>query len=106
MVKRFDAGFRQALRVVPMLAALAAVAGASPAAAQSATPTFSKDIAPILQRSCQRCHKPDSVAPMALLTYEQVRPYAREIKRRTGFRHAQWSRGGVPPGVPETDTAP
>ncbi len=31
--------------------------------------TFSKDIAPILQRSCQNCHQPNSVAPMSLITY-------------------------------------
>ena len=30
--------------------------------------TFSKDIAPILQRSCQQCHRPGSVALMSLLT--------------------------------------
>lgn len=41
--------------------------------------TFTKDIAPIMQRSCQDCHKPDSVAPMSLITYEQVRPWARGI---------------------------
>ena len=40
-------------------------------------PTFAKDIAPILQRSCQTCHRPDSVAPMSLLTYQQARPWAR-----------------------------
>src|SRR5205085_5781667 len=42
------------------------------AAAQSARPqaTFTKDVAPILQRSCQNCHRPGSIGPMALLTYE------------------------------------
>ena len=45
--------------------------------------TFSRDIVPIMQRSCQSCHKPDSVAPMALITYDQVRPYARNIVKRT-----------------------
>ncbi|MEO8680918.1 MAG: hypothetical protein ABI665_17835, partial [Vicinamibacterales bacterium] len=32
-----------------------------------ATPevTFTKDIAPILQRSCQNCHRPGQVAPMS-----------------------------------------
>src|SRR5689334_1483626 len=48
--------------------------------------TFTKDIAPILQRSCQKCHRPDSVAPMSFLTYEQVRPYARAIKQQTELR--------------------
>jgi hypothetical protein len=47
--------------------------------------TFTKDIAPILQRSCQTCHRPDGVAPMSLMTYEEVRPWARSIKQRTGI---------------------
>ena len=44
--------------------------------------TFARDIAPVLQRSCQHCHRPGSIAPMPLLTYEQVRPWARSIKQR------------------------
>ena len=47
--------------------------------------TFSKDIAPILQRSCQNCHRPDGVAPMALVTYDDVRPYAKAVKQRTSI---------------------
>jgi hypothetical protein len=56
--------------------------------------TFSKDIAPILQRSCQNCHRPGSVAPMSLLTYEDVRPWARSIKQRTGLGTKM---GAMPP---------
>src|SRR4051794_27714534 len=56
--------------------------------------TFTKDIAPILQRSCQECHRPDGVAPMPLLTYADARPYARSIKARTA---ARWQRGAMPP---------
>ena len=51
--------------------------------------TFSKDIAPIMQRSCQRCHQPDAAAPMSLITYKDVRPWAKEIKRRTLLRDHQ-----------------
>jgi len=47
--------------------------------------TFTKDIAPILQRSCQGCHRPDGVAPMSLVTYADVRPWARASKQRTGI---------------------
>ena len=55
----------------------------APALAQTpASPTFSKDIAPILQRSCQSCHRPGEIAPMALTTYREVRPWARSIKTR------------------------
>ena len=70
------------------LAALLAV----PATALAQTPsargpvTFAKDVAPILQRSCQVCHRPGSIAPMSLLTYQEVRPWARAIKQRTGLR--------------------
>lgn len=42
--------------------------------------TFHKDVEPILQKSCQECHRPGEIAPMSLLTYEQVRPYAKAIK--------------------------
>jgi hypothetical protein len=62
--------------------------------------TFSKDIAPILQRSCQRCHQPDSVAPMSLIAYDQVRPYARSILRRT---HMGPVAGVMPPWFIEKD---
>ena len=47
--------------------------------------TYTKDIAPVLQRSCENCHRPDGVAPMPLTTYEEVRPWARAIKQRTGI---------------------
>ncbi len=54
------------------------------AAAEHQDVTYTKDIAPILQRRCQTCHRPDSVAPMSLLTYQQARPWARAMKMRTG----------------------
>ena len=71
------------------------VAGVSPSEV-----TFAKDIAPILQRSCQQCHRPASVAPMSLLTYEDVRPWARAIKMRTALRN---KRGAMPPWFIEKD---
>jgi hypothetical protein len=84
--------FRQG-RVSALAAGLAVfvVGLAAPAAAQAPATatigevTFTKDIAPILQRSCQTCHRPDGVAPMALTTYEEARPWARAIKQRTGL---------------------
>jgi hypothetical protein len=63
------------------------VALAQPAAAQSnAAPTFAKDIAPIFQEKCQVCHRPGSIGPMSLLTYEAARPWARSIKSRVVSR--------------------
>ena len=55
------------------------------AQAVSGAVTFTKDIAPILQRSCEKCHRTDGVAPMSFATYEEVRPWARAIKQRTGL---------------------
>src|SRR5688572_5679972 len=86
--------------VVAVLAAVWVMGAAGRASAQTAATrqvTFTKDIAPILQRSCQRCHRPGSVAPMSLLTYEEARPYARAMKQRTALRDAPWSRGVMPP---------
>jgi hypothetical protein len=54
-------------------------------AAGSPEVTFTKDIAPILQRSCQNCHRPDGAGPMSLITYEDARPWARAIKQRTSI---------------------
>ena len=56
---------------------------AAPAPADDVT--YTKDIAPILQRSCENCHRADGVAPMSLSTYREVRPWARAIKQRTGI---------------------
>lgn len=53
----------------------------------SARVTFTKDILPILQGNCQNCHRPlrvgfaGMVAPMALMTYEEVRPWAKSIAK-------------------------
>jgi len=44
--------------------------------------TFTKDIAPILQEKCEACHRPDSIAPMSLVTYEEARPWAKAIRER------------------------
>ena len=76
-------------RVVLTTAVAILAAMSAPAAAQAAATdevTFTRDIAPILQRSCQKCHQPNSLAPMSLIDYEEVRPWARAIKLRTGLR--------------------
>ena len=68
---------RRAAFVVVILAA-------SPASA--ASPTFSKDVAPILYKNCVECHRPDAMAPMALISYEDARPWARAIKQKVTRR--------------------
>ena len=66
----------------------AVVIAAAPAAAADAakTPTFTKDVAPIFQAKCEACHRADSMAPMALVTYQDARPWARSIKARVTAR--------------------
>jgi hypothetical protein len=50
------------------------------------TPTFTKDIAPIFQKSCQGCHHAGTSAPMSLVTYNEVRPWAKSIKEHVATR--------------------
>jgi len=56
--------------------------------------TFSKDIAPILQRSCQNCHRDGGGAPMSLTTFSETRRWATRIKERTAIRDRM---GAMPP---------
>jgi hypothetical protein len=49
-------------------------------------PTFAKDVAPIFQKSCQTCHHAGTSAPMSLVTYDEVRPWARSIRQRVANR--------------------
>ena len=60
----------------------------STAIAQDAdiAPTFAKDVAPIFQQSCQVCHRPNNMAPMSLMTYQESRPWARSIKQKVMAR--------------------
>lgn len=64
-----------------------AISGLTDAQAASATsPTFYKDVLPILQAHCQTCHRENEIAPMSLETYRQVRPYASAIREVTKTR--------------------
>ena len=67
-------------------AAFAIALCAGPAAAQNAPPTFSKDVAPIFMKQCVSCHREGEMAPMALTTYGEARPWARAIKRKVASR--------------------
>lgn len=57
-----------------------------------AAPTFYADVLPILQESCQECHRPEGVniggmvAPFSLMTYEEARPWAKAIARKVEAR--------------------
>ena len=48
--------------------------------------TYARHVAPILQEKCQICHQPNSIAPMSLLTYDDVLPYAQLIKYKVESR--------------------
>ena len=62
--------------------------------------SFHRDIEPILQRSCQNCHRAGGVGPMPLLTYEQVAPFAGLIEYKTKLRDRA---GAMPPWYMEKD---
>lgn len=96
-------GWGPGVVMVAVLTALLLPSWQSSGLAQSkpASVTYSKDIAPILQRSCQSCHHPNSVAPMSLMTYEEVRPWARSIRLRTSLRNKPDT---MPPWYIEKDT--
>src|SRR5712691_8060500 len=118
-----------------VLLCVAAMTLVSTAAFAQDQATFSKDIAPILQQHCQNCHHPGTIAPMSLLTYDQVRPLAKSIKakviaremppwfieKNVGVQHfdndssltdqeiatiAKWVDGGAPRGNPADMPAP
>src|ERR1700681_184995 len=66
-----------------LLTLLSAVGSAASVFAQMGnmnSPTFTKDVLPILQKNCQACHRPGEAAPFSLLTYESARPWAKDIK--------------------------
>jgi mono/diheme cytochrome c family protein len=65
---------------------LLAVPAAAFAADAKTAPTFSKDVAPIFNKSCVECHRPTMFAPMSLTTFDAARPWAKSIKQRVVSR--------------------
>ena len=91
------------MRLTGIVAALLACLGMSTAVraaegAPAATPTFTKDVAPILYKSCVECHRPTMFAPMSLMTYEDARPWAKSVKQRVVSR-------AMPPWLLGSDAA-
>jgi mono/diheme cytochrome c family protein len=77
------------IRFAIALAALCAgVAYSSSSAAKNsaAALTFNKDIAPIFYKNCAGCHRAGEIAPMSLLTYQEVRPWAKAIREKIAGR--------------------
>lgn len=86
MMKVLSRGGVLALFTVGAAAAIGVtVHGQAPQSTKSQV-TFTKDVAPIMNRSCARCHRPEEIAPMSLLTYSDARPWARAIKERVTKR--------------------
>lgn len=50
------------------------------------SPTFYRDVLPILQSHCQSCHRPGEIAPVAFDTYGHTRPFAAAIREQTSLR--------------------
>jgi len=83
---RHAATMSAVMAAATITASSAKVAGAPERAARSeqrgadSVPTYSKDVAPIVQKNCQVCHRPGEAGPFSLLTYEEARPRAAAIK--------------------------
>ena len=96
--------------------------------APAAAPTYARDVAPILYKHCTECHREGEIAPMSLMTYAEVRPWAKAIRDEVAdgvmppwhadpahgkFRNAriltgaekatltQWANAGAPEGDPK-----
>lgn len=68
------------VRLIPVAFVLIVVS--APAYASGRTvPTYAKDVAPILNRNCVSCHRPGQIAPMSLMSYEEVRPWVKSIEK-------------------------
>jgi mono/diheme cytochrome c family protein len=72
------------ISITILVAAMTLSAGASDS--KIAGVTFTKDVAPLLYSNCAECHRPTGIAPMALITYKDVRPWAKSIKQRVAER--------------------
>src|SRR5262249_18367933 len=77
---RRESGRAGALYHVEMYPVVAAIAAVIFAVSAHAAPTFHKDVLPLLQKHCQSCHRPGEAGPMPLLTFSQVRPWAKAMK--------------------------
>src|SRR5438876_7831802 len=62
----------------------------APAIRGDESPTFNKNVAPILYKNCTTCHRPGEIGPMPLLTYRDARPWARSIREQVSI-------GSMPP---------
>ena len=91
MIRNYVQDLMTASVLIVGAAAVPNVAWAQAPAATDHSPTFSRDIAPIFQEHCEVCHRPGSIGPMSLRTYEEVRPWVRAIRDQVvGRRMPPW----------------
>ncbi|HKE03496.1 MAG TPA: cytochrome c, partial [Blastocatellia bacterium] len=60
--------------------------------------TFTKDVAPIFFKQCAECHREGEIAPFSVMSYKDVRPWAKSIREKVASRemppwHADPSHG-------------
>ncbi|HZU23981.1 MAG TPA: cytochrome c [Bryobacteraceae bacterium] len=65
--------------LLPILLLLAPAAWADNASS-TAKITFTRDVAPVLQKNCQTCHRPGEAAPFSMMSYKETRPWAKAIR--------------------------
>src|SRR5262245_14276055 len=88
-------------RQIAMLAALTCcfvitlVASKAVSGDNKSSMTFSRDIAPIFYKNCAGCHRAGEIAPMSLLSYKEVRPWAKAIREKVANRQ-------MPPWHPDS----
>jgi thiol-disulfide isomerase/thioredoxin len=71
----------------PVTLAVGCAIGSREAVVKAATTvTYHKDVAPILQKNCQVCHRPGEVGPFSLMTYKQAVTWAEDVKEYTASR--------------------
>src|SRR5918994_2042052 len=83
-LRKFD--LIRGLVIAGALAAFGVMGAAQSAQPDNAAPTFSADVAPIMYSKCASCHRPGEVAPMSLLSFKEVRPWAGAIREKVMTR--------------------
>ena len=85
--------------VVCVSSAISSIRGDGPEKPSKPSPTYTKDVAPILQSKCLNCHRKHQVGPFALETYEQARKRSHDIAEVTEER-------SMPPWKPKAGVGP
>ena len=71
-----------AVMTVSLMAAMLYTLPGAQASGPAKSVTFSKDVAPIFYKSCAECHRPGEAAPFSVLSYKDLRPWAKSIKEK------------------------